>query len=152
MGATEPDGHDHGVRVEPDHLSAPLVLRFGLVLAAVSVATMLLMVALFRYLDLRAERRDAAAVDAAGVQLREDRLPPQPRLQVNGRRDWTEFRSAEERQLATYGWMDRSTGAVHIPIARAMELIAQRGIGPLPAAPVVLPAPAPTPVPAGGRP
>jgi hypothetical protein len=151
MGATEPTGHGHGVTVEPDRVSARLVWRFGLLLAALSVAAMLLMVALFRFLDLSAKRRDAATVDAAGLQLREDRLPPQPRLQVDGTRHWTEFRSAEEEQLQTYGWTDRSTGAVHIPITRAMELIAQRGVGPLPNAPAVVPAPAPTPAP-GGRP
>jgi hypothetical protein len=36
--------------------------------------------------------------------------------------------------------MDRGTGAVHIPIERAMDLIAERGVGPLAPAPVVMPA------------
>ena len=52
---------------------------------------------------------------------------------------WREFRSAEERRLSTYGWMERSTGAVHIPIERAMDIIAARGVGPLPPAPAVVP-------------
>ena len=151
MGATEPTGH--GVSAEPDRVSKPMVLRFGVVVAVLTIASMLLMGALFRFLDRSAERRDAAAADAAGLQLRPEVLPPPPRLQINAEGHWRAFRSAEEAQLSTYGWMDRSTGAVHIPIDRAMELVARRGVGPLPAAPAVIPGapPAPTPAAAGAH-
>ncbi len=145
MGATEPTGH--GVAAEPDRVSMRTVLRFGVALAVLSVAAMLLVAGLFKFLERGAERRDAATVDAAGLERRVDRLPPQPRLQVNGARHWREFRSAEESRLGSYGWMDRSSGAVHIPIERAMDLIAQRGVGPLSEAPAILPAPAATPAP-----
>jgi hypothetical protein len=56
-----------------------------------------------------------------------------------------EFQAAERERLSTYGWMDRSAGVVHVPIERAMDLIAVRGLGPLPAAPVAMPEPAATP-------
>ncbi len=46
--------------------------------------------------------------------------------------------------------MDRSSGAVHIPIERAMELVAERGVGPLPAAPMAMPGAEVTPA-AGSR-
>jgi hypothetical protein len=36
--------------------------------------------------------------------------------------------------------MDRATGVVHIPIDRAIALIAERGVGPLPQAPMAVPA------------
>ena len=62
-------------------------------------------------------------------------------------RHWKDFRAAEMERLSIYGWMDRSTGAVHVPIERAMDLIAVRGVGPLPQAPVALPAQAATPAP-----
>jgi hypothetical protein len=35
---------------------------------------------------------------------------------------------AQNGRLNSYGWMDRSNGIVHIPIARAMELLLQRGL------------------------
>ena len=69
-------------------------------------------------------------------------VPPPPRLQVYAARHWKDFQAAERARLSTYGWMDRSAGVVHVPIDRAMDLIAVRGLGPLPAAPVAMPAPA----------
>jgi hypothetical protein len=143
MGTTEPSGH--GVAVEPDRVSTRVVVRFAVVLAILSVATMLLMAALFKFLEGGAVRHDAASIDAAGLQRREDRLPPAPRLQVHGTRDWREFRAAEEKQLSSYGWMDRASGVVHIPIEAAMDRVAQRGVAPLSSAPVAAP-------PSGSRP
>jgi hypothetical protein len=35
--------------------------------------------------------------------------------------------------------MDRSTGAVRVPIDRAIDLVAERGLGPLPPAPMAMP-------------
>jgi len=54
--------------------------------------------------------------------------PPQPRLQVNARADLAASREREARMLESYGWIDRSRGAVHVPIERAMELVLQRGL------------------------
>ncbi|PYX92592.1 MAG: hypothetical protein DMG71_17645, partial [Acidobacteria bacterium] len=34
----------------------------------------------------------------------------------------------QEEQLNSYGWVDEKSGFVHIPIERAMQLIAQRGL------------------------
>ena len=39
-----------------------------------------------------------------------------------------EFRVQEEKTLHSYGWMDQQAGVVRIPIDRAMELVAQRGL------------------------
>jgi len=38
------------------------------------------------------------------------------------------LRAAQETRLNSYGWVDRSNGIVHIPIACAMDLILQRGL------------------------
>jgi hypothetical protein len=93
----------------------------------------------FRGLEKGAQKKDRATMAAAGLQRRPDTLPPQPRLQVYPVRHWKDFQGAERERLSTYGWMDRSTGAVHVPIDRAMDLIAERGLDPLPAAPMVMP-------------
>lgn len=61
---------------------------------------------------------------------------PQPRLETNERRELNGFRKEEENILYTYGYVDKSAGTVRIPIDRAMELIAQRG---LPTRPQTLP-------------
>src|SRR5689334_24743956 len=38
------------------------------------------------------------------------------------------MREAEDRILHGYAWIDQSSGTVRIPIARAMQLLVQRGI------------------------
>jgi len=38
------------------------------------------------------------------------------------------MRAAQERELTTYGWVDKEKQTVRIPIDRAMELLAQRGL------------------------
>jgi hypothetical protein len=53
---------------------------------------------------------------------------PDPRLEENERQQIGDFRLHEEETLNSYGWVDKPGGAVHIPIERAMELIAQRGL------------------------
>jgi hypothetical protein len=40
----------------------------------------------------------------------------------------------QEEQLNSYGWVDKKAGVAHIPIERAMELIAQRGLPTVPPA------------------
>jgi hypothetical protein len=58
--------------------------------------------------------------------LQSQQLPPEPRLQVVEAQDLVEKRKAEDKQLNGYGWIDRDNGIVHIPIQRAMELIAEQ--------------------------
>jgi hypothetical protein len=60
---------------------------------------------------------------------------PTPRLQTDdGAQDITVLHAREDLLLSNYSWVDQSKGTVRIPIERAMELTAQRG---LPVAPPV---------------
>jgi hypothetical protein len=56
------------------------------------------------------------------------RLPSQPRLQTNPAYDLQQFRDAESAKLNSYGWIDKSAGVLRIPIDRAIDLLAQRGL------------------------
>src|SRR5665213_4612615 len=51
-----------------------------------------------------------------------------PRLQIDPAHDLQTYRAAQQRQLATYGWVDRSRGIVRIPIDQAMRDVAAAGI------------------------
>jgi hypothetical protein len=51
-----------------------------------------------------------------------------PRLQVSPPLDMKEMEAAEEDVLASYDWIDRDQGTVRIPIERAMDLVAERGL------------------------
>jgi hypothetical protein len=53
---------------------------------------------------------------------------PKPNLQMNPQVDLATFRAQEDAELNGYGWINRTSGVVRIPIERAMELIAQRGL------------------------
>jgi hypothetical protein len=55
-------------------------------------------------------------------------LPPAPRLQTVPGQELQELRARQEAQLQGYGWLDRQAGRVRIPIERAMDLLAERGL------------------------
>lgn len=49
--------------------------------------------------------------------------------QISPSRDLAEAMAKQRRILHGYGWIDRNTGAVRIPIQRAMELLIAKEIG-----------------------
>ena len=53
---------------------------------------------------------------------------PNPKLEEDERGQLNGIRLEEEKTLYSYGWVDEKAGTVRIPIERAMELIAQRGL------------------------
>lgn len=53
---------------------------------------------------------------------------PTPQLETDERTQLNKIRIAEEDTLSTYGWVDQKAGVVRIPIDRAMDLLAQRGL------------------------
>ncbi len=55
-------------------------------------------------------------------------LPPEPRLQVLPAADLASVREREDAVLTTYGWIDRKSGLVRIPIDRAIDVLAERGL------------------------
>lgn len=55
-------------------------------------------------------------------------LPPMPRLQPNPGAELVEFRAQQLEATTTYGWIDRDAGVVRIPVERAIEILAQRGL------------------------
>jgi hypothetical protein len=120
------------VRYEPTDVAAGKVWRF----MAALVAVLVLMVA---GVWLTVDRLQTVAVPV-GEETRTGgpSLPPTPRLEGidlerskhNIGRLWEgpakQQTEAEEARLARYGWVDRSTGKVHIPIEEAMKQIIGR--------------------------
>src|ERR1700727_2271201 len=54
---------------------------------------------------------------------------PTPRLQTDdGNQEIAEMHAREDLLLNYYSWVDRSSGKVRIPIARAMQIIAKNGL------------------------
>jgi hypothetical protein len=120
---------------EPHDVSVRAILGFG---AGLLVAAAVIHVGLwlfFRFLQDRAERRDIAPTTLAARRPVEgphlpERLFPEPRLERFPFALRETLRREEEARLTSYGWVDRNQGVVRIPIERAMELIAERGVPP----------------------
>ena len=55
-------------------------------------------------------------------------LPPAPRLQPSPEVEMDEMLAAEERELSSYGWVDRERGIVRIPIDEAIDRLAAEGL------------------------
>ena len=57
-----------------------------------------------------------------------DTVPKEQAWQTTaeGRRAYLlDLQAKQQKQAASYGWVDRKAGIVHLPIDRAMELVAQ---------------------------
>jgi len=77
--------------------------------------------------------REAKSASIPSLVKERPQLPPEPRLQVLSAQDREQVRTAEESVLHSYGWVNPLSGIVRIPIERAMQLIVERGLPPVPA-------------------
>jgi hypothetical protein len=101
--------------------------RFAVWLAVAMALSAALVYGTFLYLGSRAAAHDEAARTyplAQGV----SQEPPAPRLQTQPFKDIYQLKTEQRGVLTSYGWVDKSSGVVHIPIDRAMELTLQRGL------------------------
>ncbi len=94
------------------------------------IITLIVVLLLMRWL-FSAFPQPQAEFSAPATTAEASELPPEPRLQVNAPEDLAKMRREEDAILDSYGWVDNQNGIVRIPISRAMELIAQRGLPPL---------------------
>jgi len=74
------------------------------------------------------QKQTAPTSDLRLVNPSEAEQFPEPRLETDERTEINDFRRKEEDTLRTYGWVDKNAGTVRIPIDRAMQLIAERGL------------------------
>lgn len=78
----------------------------------------------------------AAAFGGGGLQLPAGTLlPPGPQLQPSPEVDMAALLAAEDRELASYGWIDRERGIVRVPIDRAIDDLVAEGLPQLAPAP-----------------
>jgi hypothetical protein len=138
------DPHDleHG-QVETSAVSPKPVLLFLAVLFVATAFVFFVVKGLdfgFKKLDESNKEQKATEVEAQGR-----KLPPSqmPLLQGAPGRDSTatdnkptdlpleameNLRKSTDKQLGSYGWVDKQSGVVHIPIDRAKGMIAEKGL------------------------
>jgi hypothetical protein len=116
------------------------VLYFLLGLVVAGLFVYFLVDGIYSYLEKRSEAQQAPVsplVTNAPADTRKlsadykDYLKqsfPSPQLEIDERGQLDKIRIDEEQTLSSYNWVDQKAGTVRIPIDRAMDLIAQRGL------------------------
>jgi hypothetical protein len=122
---SEHNTHDFVGHEETDAEVGPLV-RFAIFLTVVTLATAVLTVGLYKFLDARERAEKAPRYPLTEGVVRP--LPPAPRLQTYPFDDVKVLRREEARLLNHYAWVDKNAGTVRIPVDRAIELLAARGL------------------------
>jgi hypothetical protein len=117
---TPPAGH------EETDINEWAVGKFSIALLLVTISALFLLFGLFRYFLSReggppSGRSQVAASEPA-------KAFPQPQLQKTEVLDLKTIRAAEDQVLNSYAWIDPEKGVVRIPIDRAIDLLAERGL------------------------
>jgi hypothetical protein len=55
-------------------------------------------------------------------------LPPEPRVEEKPYLQLQNLRTLEEHVLSSYAWVDQNQGTVRVPIDRAIDMVAQKGL------------------------
>lgn len=133
MADNDRDRHTHPDVTEPENppihfeerdVDVWAVGKFGIALVLLCVVCLALLLGLFKFFENQnggPRTQTQIGIDAA-------KLPPEPRLQETPIQDLRAMRAAEDRILNSYGWIDKDAGTVRIPIDRAIDLLAQRGL------------------------
>jgi hypothetical protein len=123
------DGYEH------EDLSPKGPFYFFAGLALLCLVIYLIAFGIYRYLDSYQTAHQppvspmaTTEADTRAVTPESTQTFPQPRLEENERTELRQFVEDQDRKLATYDWVDKDKGIARIPIDRAMELIAQRGL------------------------
>jgi hypothetical protein len=133
-------GSGHETEFEREDLGTRGVFAFMIGLAIFGVVTYFIVVGMYSFLDNYERSQMATASPLVTSKGAMSRVVTQadmdktfkdngaPMLETNERGQFRDFLMNQEERLHSYGWVDEQGGVAHIPIERAMELIAQRGL------------------------
>lgn len=127
------EGAGHGADVFDGEIGVRWIWVFAGAIVAISVLAAALMFSV-------SDRVKAARIaqDPPASPLPEANVPrsrPRAALQRDPVGDMVKFRAEEEKVLGEYGWIDRGAGVARIPVERALEIVAEKGLPGAPAAP-----------------
>jgi len=119
------DLSDPAQRHESADVNIWAVGKVGIGLILTTIASIFIVLGVFRFLQVQEHELPAAPT---GVDVDARRLPPEPRLLENEPENLQQVRTAENQILNGYSWADDKHTLVKIPIDRAIDLLAQRGL------------------------
>ena len=121
-------GHDQRADLppgyEPSDLKPGAIMLFALALVIAIALAVVITSLLMHYRTLQQARHEVPAPRLAG----EREAIPEPRLQIDAQKELHEMRASEDAALKSYGWVDKNAGIVRIPVKRAMEILAEKGL------------------------
>jgi hypothetical protein len=100
--------------------------------------------------DFKAEEKKAEALHPGRKDIDVAQFP-RPRLQESPPVELVDMMREERARISSYGWIDKKAGIARIPVDRAMEILAQKGLPRVPAPPPTAGAPPNTSIPPAGK-
>lgn len=119
-----PDMTRPGGDYEHSDINVWAVGKFAIALGCLCILAFGLLFGLFKYF----QSTTGGPMPKEELNVDARRLPPEPRLQSSPITDLKEMRAAEDKILNGYGWVDHAHGVVRVPIDRAIDMLAQRGL------------------------
>jgi len=116
-----PDLSEPEQRHERTDVNPWAVGKFAIALVFLGIASLGLLAWLFHYFQSMEAGRSNPLPTAIT-------LPPAPTLETSEVINLRAMRASEDETLDTYSWVDQSKGVVRIPISRAIDLLAERGL------------------------
>jgi len=116
----------HGVANEERDINARPIIKLGIALTVIVTASCFMLWFVFDQFSARESAKGGRP--SSLIQQEGATQPPAPRLQANPPAELKQVREDEDAVLNTYGWVDPQHGVVRIPISRAMDLAAERGL------------------------
>ena len=120
MSATT-DNHDY----ERKDVDVRALFTIGFLLLLLCVAIFIVVTIMMHYFKVH---EPAVTAGQANIPVTRAREFPQPRLLIKPGASLAELRAAEDSDLNSYAWVDRTSEIARIPIYRAMELLLERGL------------------------
>lgn len=125
------------VHHEEKDVNIRAILWFVVIFIAFTIVTYISLGFLFDLFKKQEQKEQAGPVTM--VRGAKPEVAPEPRLQPFGgygqkgalntpAADMKKMRTEEEADLISYGWVERQKGIVRIPIAQAIDIIAQQGL------------------------
>jgi hypothetical protein len=116
-----------GAKYEHTDIDPAVGYKFASWLAVAMLISAAIVYGAFRFFEGQQQTANAAA-QKFPLAVGQAKQPPAPSLQTQPFQDIFTLRQAESARLGGYGWVDKEGGVARIPIDRAMELTAQRGL------------------------
>jgi hypothetical protein len=112
-----PNGAGH----ERSEVSVRLIVVSLAFLAVATFVILGLVVGIFRYFYASYSTEEATKLSRPVV-------PPEPRIEVAPYEQLQQLRVKEDHVLSTYAWVNKDSGTVRVPIDKAIDLLAAKGL------------------------